>query len=126
MIGAVIFVLSIGAFIQFFFSYCRSLLATYAKVEVSQKAREVAGIAAEPITGEDFHRLVGLIRVAPDPGDDATEIRTVSIYRGIIRLMASLISPRSVKAAQWFDRELALCAHFAAVTLDRRLAVSPD
>jgi hypothetical protein len=39
MIAALIVVISLAALLQFFISYCRSLLATYGKVELSEQVR---------------------------------------------------------------------------------------
>ena len=64
---------------------------------------------------------MSLVRVAPDPGDDALEIGTITSYFHGMTLARFLFAPLSAHLATWFDRELSKCAHFAAISLDRRL-----
>jgi hypothetical protein len=122
MISAFMLVLTIGALIQFFFAYSRTLLLTYSKVEISERTREVSGVAIESVQPEDFPRLMTLLRVAPDPLDDAAELRAVSIYFRAVQLAHWLVSPLSGAVKEWSHFELGRCAHFAAVALDRRIS----
>lgn len=82
----------------------------------------IAGISDALIEPAEFQRLMGLLRVAPDLGDDASEIRAVSLYYRAVQLFAGLASPVSRAARLWAEGELARCAYFAAIALDRRLA----
>jgi len=122
MISAFMLVLTIGALVQFFFAYAQTLLLTYSKVEISERTREVTGVEIERVQPEDFSRLMVLLRVAPDPRDDAAELRAVSIYFRAVQLANWLASPLSHAVRDWSRIELARCAHFAAVSLDRRLS----
>jgi hypothetical protein len=122
MISAFMLVLTVGALVQFFFAYCRTLLLTYSKVEISERTSEVTGISIEKVEPEEFSRLMGLLRVAPDPCDDAAERRAVSVYFRVVQLASWLVSPLSRAVEEWSEVELGRCAHFAAVALDRRLA----
>jgi hypothetical protein len=121
MISAAILVLSVGALAQFFFAYCRSLLATYGTVELSPKTKQTAGICDEVAAGQ-FRRLLVLVSVYPDPGDDAFEIRAISAYYSLVRFFRALFGFVAEPIRHWADRELASCAYFAAVSLDRRIA----
>ena len=78
--SAFILVFVIAALWQFSFAYCRTLLATYSKVELSDKIQKVMGLTVDTIAPHEFDRLMALVRVAPDPGDDAAEITAVSLY----------------------------------------------
>lgn len=121
MIAACIFVLAIGALVQWVIAYCRSFIVAADSVEISQKTLEVADLG-EDCTPCDFDRILGLVRMAPNPLDDEGELRTVSTYFHIVSALshfAALVSPSS---KQRLDRELSRCTHFAAVALDRRLA----
>jgi hypothetical protein len=62
-----------------------------------------------------------LVRVAPDPGDDATEVAAVGLDYQIMRMAAGISSLVSEGASNWCGNELARCSYFAAVTVDRRL-----
>jgi hypothetical protein len=118
-----VFILVFGAaaLMQFSVAYCRTLLMTYEKVELSTKAREVIGLNGVAIEPNAFHRLMVIVRLAPDPGDDGMEIRTVGLYYQIARLAGWLASPLSNRVSTWFEKELERYSYFAAVALDRRL-----
>jgi len=122
MISASMLVLTIGALVQFFFAYAQTLLLTYSKVEISERTREVTGVEIERVQPEDFSRLMVLLRVAPDPRDDAAELRAVSIYFRAVQLANWIVSPLSHAVREWSRTELSRCAHFAAVSLDRRIS----
>jgi hypothetical protein len=119
--SAFILVFVIAALWQFSFAYCRTLLATYSKVELSGKIQKVMGLTVDTIAPHEFDRLMALVRVAPDPGDDAAEITAVSLYYRIMKIAAAVSSLMSEGARNWCRSELARCSYFAAVTLDRRL-----
>ena len=85
MIAALIGIFSIAALLQFFVSYCRSVIAAYSKVELSDQVREVTGIGAQPVNGDEFRRLVSLVRLCPERGDDGMEIRLVGAYHGMLK-----------------------------------------
>jgi hypothetical protein len=121
MISALILVFTLFALGQFSIAYCRTLLQTYAKVELSTQLAELSGVTAEQLQPSDFGRLMELVRAAPDPRDDASEIRTIGIYYRVVRIVRWAVAPISRTASQWADSELSRCAHFAAVSLDRRL-----
>src|SRR5579862_3206286 len=70
MAAALICVISVAVFLQFFVSYCRSILAVSRKVELSDRVREVSGIANRSVGAEDFSKLVQLVRLCPEQGDE--------------------------------------------------------
>ncbi|MGB6875958.1 MAG: hypothetical protein WBD87_07965 [Candidatus Acidiferrales bacterium] len=122
MIPAFMLMFSCAALGQFFMSYCRSILATYAQVELSATTRELIGIQSPNIAGTQFHRLLGLVRLAPNPGDDKWDLRVVSVYYRAVRLAGFLTKPLGSVARSWVEHQSSLCAYFAAATLDRRIA----
>jgi hypothetical protein len=124
-IPILILVFSVGALAQFSLAYCRTLLIAYGKVEVSARTREIAGINTSTIQPEMFSQLTCLLRLAPDPQDDSAEIESVKTYFFTMSLLRQIFGPLSARISRWFDGELSLCAHFAAVTLDRRIQPLP-
>lgn len=122
MIPIFVLLFSAVALVQFFVSYSRSILATYATVELSATTREVAGIESERITGGEFGRLLGLLRLARNPGDDGMELLTVRMYYSAVRILGAIAAPFNAAARIWSENEGARCAYFAAVALDRRIA----
>lgn len=126
MIAALIVVISLAALIQFFVSYCRSVIAAYSKVELSEQVRDVAGIAAQPVKGDDFRRLVSLVRLCPERGEDGLEIRLVSGYHRMLGATRGMLRSIVPAIAGWAERERDRCSYFAAVALDRRIAFSRE
>lgn len=126
MIAALIFVVSIAALLQFFVSYCRSVIAAYGRQELSEKGREVAEVDSRSVRGEDFHRLVQLVDLCPGPRHDRNDIRVVCAYYSLLRMVSAAFGKLAPTAAFWAERERASCAYFAAVALDRRITYSRD
>jgi hypothetical protein len=122
MISLLLLVISLIALLQFGVAYCRSVIAIYSECEVSLRTRTWARIPDETLRAEDFPLLVNLIRVCPHPGDDSARLLAVRLYYRVLRAIAlagNVITPR---LSAWTRTEQASCAHFAAVTLDRRIA----
>lgn len=122
MIPALILTFSCAALVQFFMSYCRSLLLSYSEIELSAATLEFIGIHSAEIAGASFYRLLGLVRLAPQLADDKWEIRVVSLYYKALRFADLLAKPIGSAAHKWVEQQSALCAHFAAAALDRRIA----
>src|SRR5208282_5990181 len=121
IISILILMFGAATLMEFSFAYCRTLLVTYGKVELSSKVRELIAMQSEQIDPLAFHRLMVMVRLAPDPGDDAMEIRVIRTYYRIMRLACFLSSKLSLAVRDRFQNELARCSYFAAVSLDRRL-----
>lgn len=110
------------ALVQFFLSYCRSILATYVEVELSPATREVIGLEPGEIRGGQFNRLLGLLRVAPNPDGDQWHLGIVSTYYRIISIIDMSVAQMVPVARSWTERESTRCAYFAAAALNRRIA----
>jgi hypothetical protein len=126
MIAALICVASIGVLLQFFLVYCRSILAPSRRVALSDRVREVTGISAQEVAPDDFHRLLQLVRLCPERGDDRSEIRAVGTYYRILAVVKRIASLAGPQATTWIDHERRDCSYFAAVALDRRISYSRD
>jgi hypothetical protein len=126
MIASFICVVSMAAFMQLMAAYCRSIIASSRRVELSDRVREVAGFRGNSVSVSDFGRLLQLLRLCPERGDDHGDIRAVGAYykalRGLSRLTSSLVP----QIAAWANRECENCSYFAAVALDRRISYSRD
>lgn len=126
MIAALICAMSLAVFVQFSLWYCRSILAPSRNVELSDRVREVAGIAKQDVAPEDFNRLLQLVRLCPERGDDRSEIRAVGLYYRILAVLKDLAMVAAPRVAEWADHERRDCSYFAAVALDRRISYSRD
>lgn len=126
MMAALFLVISVAAFLQFFIAYCRSLIAAYKQVDLSEDAREVTGIQNHLVGGDEFRRLLQLVRLCPEPGDDRFEIGAVRTYYSLLNLLRSIARSMAPNVATWTEQERSGCAYFAAVALDRRIAHNRD
>lgn len=126
IVAAIICVFSIAAFLQFFVWHCRSILASSLRVELSERVREVAGVEDRDFGADDFHRLLQLVRLCPERGDDRGEIRAVGTYYGLLNVVTRLARETLPPVANWAEQERESCSHFAAVALDRRISYSRD
>ncbi len=125
MVAALIFAISMGLLSEFFVSYCHSLVGVYSKVELSPQARQMVGPESQVVSGDEFTRLVQLVRLCPDPGDDRLEMGAVRAYYGLLHLLRA-VRPFAPAVARWAESERAGCAYFVAVALDRRMACNYD
>src|SRR5580704_15036919 len=126
MIAALICVVSAAIFLQFFVSYCRSILASSKNIALSDRVREVTGIADHEVGADDFNRLLQLVRLCPERGDDQSEIRAVGTYYGLLAVLNRISRPVAPSLSVWLEQERKSCSYFAAVALDRRISYSRD
>jgi hypothetical protein len=122
MIAILIFVVSALTMLQFFVSYCHSLIAESRAYELSEQGREIAGVTGQSIREDQFRRLLQLIALCPEPGGDSGQVRAVSTYFGMLGLVRTLFGWIEPAIARWIESERGGCAYLAAVMLDRRIA----
>ena len=122
MIAAAIFVFASLALLQFFFWYCRALIAASSRVEISDSTREVMGIDNRRVSGDDFARVHQLVHLCPETGGDAMGLRLIRAYHAFLGMLRAAFHAFAPGAAGWVERERASCAYFTAVTLDARIA----
>jgi hypothetical protein len=123
MMASIIFVCSLILMLQFFVSYCRSLIAASAKEPLPIDVQEVTGISRSA-SPEDFTRVVQLLNLCPDRPEDRGELRAISAYYHLLGFVRSTIARVAPSLKSWADSERAQCTYFAAVILGRRIAFS--
>lgn len=123
--AALIFVVSAIALLQFFISYCRSLIAASMKQPLSEEVRDVAGIPATA-SGDDFVRVIQLVQLCPDRPEDRSDLRAVGAYFRLLNVIRATVARLIPSLVAWIEMERNQCAYFAAVALDRRIAFSRD
>jgi hypothetical protein len=124
MIAGLIFGISLLTLLQFFVSYCHSLIAASRSHKLSEQAREISGVTAKTVRGDQFERLLQLLALCPETGGDLNQVRALSTYfrmLGLVRMMLSWAAP---PVSRWIEAERGGCAYVAAVALDRRIACS--
>ncbi len=122
MIAMLIFGISVLTLLQFFVSYGHSLIAESRAHQLSEQGREISGVNGQSGRGDQFRRLRQLIALCPEPGDDKSQVRAVSLYFGLLGLGRVLFGWIEPAVARWIDSERGGCAYVAAVVLDRRIA----
>ena len=123
--AALIFVVSAIALLQFFISYCRSLIAASLKQPLSDEVRDVAGIPATA-SGDDFVRVLQLVQLCPERPEDRGHLRAIGAYFRLLNFVRATVARVIPSLVAWTEVERGQCAYFAAVALDRRIAFSRD
>src|SRR5580704_12211731 len=80
MTAALILAFSSVALFQFFMSYCRSVIAAYGALPLSEQVREVTGVQGREISSGEFDRLLQLTSLCPESGDDHRAIAAIRTY----------------------------------------------
>jgi hypothetical protein len=125
MMAGIIFVCSVTFLLQFFVSYCRSLIAASAKEPLSLEVQDVTGIT-KTASGDDFARVLQLLHLCPDCPEDRARIQAVGAYFRLLNVVRATIAKFAPSLRAWTDFERGQCAYFAAVALERRIAFSRD
>lgn len=125
MMAGIIFALSAAALLQFFVSYCRSLIAASSKCSLSPEVRDVTGIA-RAASGEDFPRVVQLLHLCPDRPEDRGGIQAIGAYFTLLSFLRKTVARFVPSLQAWTEFERGQCAYFAAVALEKRIAFSRD
>lgn len=123
--ATLIFLLSAAALLQFFISYCRSLIAASIKQPLSAEVRDVTGIPNNA-SGDDYARVVQLLDLCPERPEERGHIRAINAYFGLLNFVRATLAKIIPALVTWTEMERGQCTHFAAVTLDRRIAFSRD
>jgi len=121
MFAAMLFAISIVALSQFAAYYWRAVLAGAAAQPVSNRVLEAAGVQNGQLTGQDFPALLGLFDLTPELRSGGNGLGLVRRYYTLVGSIASLAGRSMPAVAAWSERELTICARYAAVQIDRRL-----
>ena len=125
MMAGIIFAFSLVCLLQFFISYCRSLIAASAKQPLSPEVQDVTGIKTRA-SGDDFARVTQLLQLCPERPEDRNRVQAVGAYFGLLSLVRSTVARFVPALREWTRLEQGHCAYFVAVALDRRIAFSRD
>ena len=125
MMAAIIFVFSAAALLQFFVSYCRSLIAASSRQVLSAEVKDVTGIQ-KTASGDDFQRVIQLLHLCPDHPQDNSRVKAVGAYFSLLNFLRSTVARVVPSMRAWTESERSHCAYFAAVALERRISFSRD
>jgi hypothetical protein len=125
MMAALIFILSVAALMQFFVSYCRSLIAASARRALSADVQDVIGIRRSA-SGDDFARVMQFLYLCPEHREDRNGVKAIGAYFRILGAVGTTMGKLIPSLRVWTESERSQCAYFAAVALDRRIAHNRD
>ena len=123
MIAAGILAISIVCLLQFFISYCRSLIASSARESLSQEVQDVTGMA-KPASEEEFARVVQLLQLCPERPEERGEVSLIRTYFRMLGLVRATVAKIIPSLERWTSSERGQCTHYVAVVLGRRIAFS--
>jgi hypothetical protein len=121
MFALMLFAISIVALTQFGLYYWRAVLASAASQPVSDGILKAAGVENGRVTGHDFQTLAGLHDLTPVLHPSASSLGCVRLYYRIVDSLSAVAGQRMPAVAAWSEKELAVCARYVAVQIDRRL-----
>jgi hypothetical protein len=121
MFATMILAIAIVALFQFAIYYWRAVLTGVASVSVSSQVLEAAHAHDTELRGSDFRRLASLYDLTPELQRGGSGLGLVSLYFSVVRKAEVLFGKLSPAVMIWGEREMALCARYAAVQIDRRL-----
>lgn len=121
MFATMILAIAVAALFQFAMYYWRAVLTGVASLPVSNQVLEAAHLNEPELRGSDFRTLVSLYDLTPELKSGASGLGLVSLYYATVRKAEVLFGSLSPAVMSWGDREMALCARYAAVQIDRRL-----
>jgi hypothetical protein len=121
MFSAMLFTISVVALLQFAIYYWRAILSATAGQPVSEQVLSAARVQNGLVTRHDFGTLAGLHDLTPDLHPGRSGLGPVRLYYRIVDAIDAIVGQRMPALAAWSERELAICARYAAVQIDRRL-----
>jgi hypothetical protein len=124
MMATLIAAVSLAALAQVYVSYCRSVLASARKVELSARVAALAAIEGESVAAGDFDRVLQLVRLCPEHDADRTAVRAIGTYYRLLQFLSRVIGAFHPGVTIWTEHESQGCSHFAAVVLDRCISSS--
>jgi hypothetical protein len=116
-----LFAISIVALSQFAAYYWRAMLTGEAAQPVSDRVLAAAGVQDGQLTGQDFPALLGLSELTPELRSSGNGLGLVRTYYSLVNGLAKAVGQTMPAIAAWSQRELTVCARYAAVQIDRRL-----
>ncbi len=123
--AALILLISLVTLSMFFVSYCRSMMASAARHELSEEVRDVTGIK-ESASARDYERVVQILHLCPERPEDRSSLRAVNLYYAGLKMVEGALATLTPGLKSWTDQEQASCAYFAAVALDRRISFNRE
>jgi hypothetical protein len=127
LIAAFILVISTAAMVQFaVFTWRAGLLRVASEPILDQDEADSTEASHKLLNGKDFKEVLARQDLCPDlDTGSAPSLRLVRAYYSALRVLHLvgdlIVSPGAPGFGGWTDREMALCARYAAVVLSNRV-----
>ncbi|MGB6198566.1 MAG: hypothetical protein WA871_16015 [Candidatus Acidiferrales bacterium] len=118
MLGLLILALSTIALGQFVAYYWRALVVTAATQPLSERARAAAQLATDNAGVPQFSAVMSLHKLTPGLGGQGSGLTLIRSYHSIVDAVGRMVPALS----GWANGEKVVCARYATVKLDCRLA----
>jgi hypothetical protein len=120
VVSALILAISVVSLIRFAAGYWRAILIQAGSQTVSDEVRAAARLKRATISGEDFAALRGVHSLTPG---GAGGVGLVTAYYRIVKAV-EVLAGRHAAVSAWAKQEMATCACYVGVQIDRRLRMS--
>ena len=117
MIPAILFTVSVAAFLQFGLYYWRATISGVAAQPISERIRAAAGISAASIGARDFRSILKVKDLTPDLRGPSGNFAALRTYYSIVEKMGSIVPAM----AKWSNSEMATCSRYIAVLMDQHM-----
>ena len=117
MIAAILFTVSVAAFLQFGLYYWRATISGVAAQPISDRIRHAAGISSNNVGANDFRNILRLKDLSPDLQGSTGSFAALRSYYAIVERVGSLIPAM----ASWSNSEMTTCARYVAVLMDQHM-----
>lgn len=121
MFPAILLSLAIIAFGQFAVFYWRVVVAGVAAHPISVNLIVAAGLQGSPVSAADFRTLSGLNQLMPALSRQANGLSYMKLYFRLVDSLRHTMGAFIPSVASWSQREMATCASYAAVVIDRKM-----
>src|SRR5260370_24962209 len=121
MFSAMLLAISTVALSQFAVYYWRAGRAGVAAQPVSDRVLAAAQVEDGRLTPQHFQTLAGLHDLTPELHPSRSGLGLVRLYYRVVEGLDTFLGKHIPALAVWSQRERVICAHYAAVQVDRRL-----
>ncbi|HEU5410533.1 MAG TPA: hypothetical protein VFU57_05900 [Candidatus Acidoferrales bacterium] len=120
MFAALICVISLAMMAQFAIFFWRANMLAIAAESVSNNLIAAQSSFAATTASEEFETLATISRICPAIGPDSLKLWPARAYYRAMHLISRCSA--IPQGSSWARQEMAFCARYAAVSMDRRLS----
>jgi hypothetical protein len=120
-VAILILAISIAALVQFALYYWRAMVARVALDPVSDDVLAAAGVSERSVEAEDFAAVARLHESCPSLDNNEGGLGMVGAYYSGVAALAKLGGTIFPSLPAWANREMLLCARYAAVRVEERI-----